>query len=120
MAEGFARHKHAEIIEPSSVGLMPAAIIQPETYRVMSEKGVSLDGISPSPLRQVAVDQIDFVVNMCGLAITHQLKGFMGGTFVWNVPDPIGEPIEVYREVRDRIEELVDDLADRLGKAAAK
>ena len=118
MAEGFARHKYADTIEASSAGVRPAAIIQPETYQVMSERGVSLEGMAPSELGLVATGRIDFVVNMSGLAVLHRLKGFEGGNIVWNVRDPIGEPLEIYRKVRDRIEELVDGLAARLGSAA--
>lgn len=114
MAEGFARHKHAQIIEPSSAGVMPASIIQPETYQVMNEKGVSLEGMSPSDLADVEASQIDFLVNMSGFAVVHYLKGFEGGNIVWNVHDPIGDPLEIYREVRDRIEKLVEGLAAQL------
>lgn len=117
MAEGFARHKHASLIEASSAGLMPAAIIQPETYQVMSEKGVSLEGMSPCELEQVEAGQIDYVVNMSGYAMLHRLNGFKGGNIVWNVPDPIGEPLDIYRKVRDRIEQLVDGLAAKLARA---
>lgn len=116
MAEGFARHKHRHTIEASSAGLMPASIIQPETYQVMGEKGVSLEGMSPTDLEQVEAGQIDFVVNMSGYAMLHRLNGFKGGNIVWNVQDPIGEPLEVYRKVRDRIEQLVDGLAAKLPK----
>jgi len=118
MAEGFARHKYSDIIEASSAGLMPATIIQPETCQVMAEKGVSLEGMSPSELGLVEASRIDFVVNMSGLAVLHRLKGFEGGNIVWNVRDPIGEPIEIYRQVRGRIEELVDGLAARLGSVS--
>lgn len=114
MAEAFARHKHARLIEAASAGLMPAAIIQPETYQVMSEKGVSLEGMSPSDLKQVEAGQIDYVVNMSGYAMLHRLNGFKGGNIVWNIRDPIGEPLEIYRQVRDRIEQLVDGLAAKL------
>jgi arsenate reductase len=118
MAEGFARHKYGDIIEAASAGLMPASIIQPETYQVMSEKGVSLEGMAPSELGLVEAGRIDFVVNMSGIAVVHRLAGFEGGNIVWSVRDPIGEPLEIYRKVRDRIEELVDGLAARLGSAA--
>lgn len=114
MAEGFARHKHANFIEASSAGLMPAAIIQPETYQVMNEKGVSMEGMSPSDLEQVEAGQIDYVVNMSGYAMLHRLNGFKGGNIVWNVHDPIGDSLETYRKVRDRIEQLVDELAAKL------
>jgi arsenate reductase len=117
MAEGFARHNHPGVIEASSAGLMPAAIIQPETYQVMNEKGVSLEGMSPSEVEQVEANQIDFVVNMSGYAMLHRLRGFEGGNIVWNIHDPIGEPLETYRNVRDLIEQLVDDLAAKLTNA---
>ena len=116
MAEGFARHKYSGVIEASSAGVMPASIIQPETYLVMSEKGVSLENMSPTDLADVETNRIDFLVNMSGYAVVQHLKGFKGGNIVWNVHDPIGDSLATYRRVRDRIEQLVDDLAAKLSK----
>jgi len=36
----------------------------------------------------------------------------------WFLPDPVGQPLEVYREVRDQIEVRVLDFIERVRKAS--
>ena len=116
MAEGFARHKHGDIVEPASAGVWPASIVQPETISTMAEKGVSLEGQQPRSIKSVEDAKIDLVVNMSGMAVLHFFPDFKGHNLVWKVRDPIGQPAEVYRKVRDRIERLVDEMAESLRK----
>lgn len=114
MAEGFARHKHAGLIEPASAGLAPAGIVQPETISVMEDKGVSLEGQSPKPISLLDWQSMDLVVNMSGMPVLRHMAGFQGLNLMWTVEDPIGKSLKVYIKVRDRIENLVDGLADML------
>ena len=116
MAEGFAKKKHAGTIESSSAGIGPASIIQPETIAVMAEQAVSLEGQAPKHIRSISSDDVDLIVNMSGFPVMSYLPEFRGGNLGWLVTDPIGRSFEVYREVRDRIEKLVDDLAENLKK----
>ena len=114
MAEGFARHHHSELMDVSSAGLFPASIVQPETIAVMADKGVSLEGQSPKPISAVDWNSMDLVVNMSGLPVLQAMPGFEGLNLMWVVGDPIGRSNRVYNKVRDRIEELVDGLAETL------
>ena len=114
MAEGFARHHYGEFMEVSSAGLYPASIVQPETIAVMADKGVSLEGQSPKPISAVDWNSMDLVVNMSGLPVLQAMPGFEGLNLMWVVGDPIGRSNRVYNKVRDRIEELVDGLAETL------
>ncbi len=116
MAEGFARHKHGDIVEAASAGVWPASIVQPETIATMAEKGVSLEGQQPRSIKLVDGATIDLVVNMSGMPVLHFFPDFQGHNLDWKVRDPIGQPAEVYRKVRNRIEKLVDGLADSLRK----
>jgi len=60
------------------------------------------------------------LVNMSGSPLRSFSPEFKGGTLVWEVTDPIGRSTQVYREVRDRIETLVGQLAETLCKHGAK
>ena len=114
MAEGFARHHHSELMDVSSAGLFPASIVQPETIAVMADKGVSLEGQSPKPISAVDWKSMDLVVNMSSMPVLQAMPGFEGLNLMWVVDDPVGRSNRVYNKVRDRIEELVDGLAETL------
>ena len=124
MAEGFARHHYSALMEASSAGLFPAPIVQPETIAVMAEKGISLEGQSPKPISAVDWKSMDLVVNMSGMPVLQAMPGFEGLNLMWVVQDPIGRSDKVYNKVRDRMEELVDGLAETLriqqSRAAAR
>ena len=114
MAEGFARHHHSELMDVSSAGLYPAPIVQPETIAVMADKGVSLEGQSPKPISAVDWKSMDLVVNMSSMPVLQAMPGFEGLNLMWVVDDPVGRSNRVYNKVRDRIEQLVDGLAETL------
>ena len=110
MAEALARHLAPELIEASSVGLFPAAVIQPETIQVLAERGITLEPRTPQSLLLMDANGTDLLVNMSGAPLEHMLSSFRGRHIVWNVKDPIGQPISVYRTVRDQIEKKVVEL----------
>jgi protein-tyrosine-phosphatase len=117
MAEGFARELGGGRIEALSAGLFPAAIIQPETYRVMEERGIQLDPEqTPRSILELDGTSIDVLVDMSGRPAVRLLHRFQGRDLVWEVPDPIGQDLGVYRAVRDLIEEKVRGLLDELGR----
>ena len=80
----------------------------------MAEKGISIDGKQPQSLAAVDAASIDLVVNMCQVAVLHMIPDFKGANLVWHVADPVGQPMDMYRKVRDQIEGLVDELAANL------
>lgn len=114
MAEGFARHRYSDLMEPMSAGVMPAKIVQPETIESMAEVGISLEGQQPKPIRDVKWKSADLVINMSGAGILQMLPGYQGGNLIWPVEDPMGRPIRKYRRIRDQIAKLVEDLAATL------
>ena len=114
MAEGFARARYDDLMEAASAGVQPAPIVQPETIDVMARGGVSLDGQAAKNISEIDCSSIDLVVNMSGLPVLEAMPGFKGLNLMWAVEDPIGKPDKVYVKVRDRIEGLVDDLAQTL------
>jgi protein-tyrosine-phosphatase len=119
MAEGFARDRYSGLILPSSAGVLPADIVQPETVEVMAEVGIAIEGQKPKPIRDVEWKSADVVVNMSGGGILQMLPGYEGGNLIWPVPDPMGRSLRKYRQVRDHIEALVDHLANTLRRQQA-
>ena len=118
MAEGFARHKYADVMEASSAGLFPASIVQPETIACMEDKGISLDGQAPKAIDAIEWKSMDLMVNMSGGSVLERLPEFSGLNLMWNVGDPIGKSAKHYRQSRDRIEQLLDGLAETLKNQA--
>jgi protein-tyrosine-phosphatase len=111
MAEGFARQRYPELFAAMSAGVMPASIVQPETIEVMSEIGISIEGQTAKPIRDVDWKSADLVINMSGTGILQMLPGYENGNLIWPVDDPMGRSMRKYRRVRDQIGKLVDDLA---------
>ncbi len=100
MAEGFGRAYGSDVLECASAGLAPAILVAAPTRQVMAEKNIPLDDHFPKALTEFDLARFDLVVNMSGCTLPLAAAE-------WVVRDPIGESQEVYRQVRDRIENLV-------------
>ena len=82
----------------------------PLTHHVMLEKNIDLGDCYPKEMEHVE-GAIDLIVNMSGYDLPEQPGAQVE---VWDVRDPIGESEEVYRQVRDEIEQRVLELIQRL------
>ena len=112
MAEAIARHYASDIIEAESAGVSPLGFIDNTTQRVLSERGISLEGQFSKGLRTHTLKKPDLIVNMSGVP---GASLFAGKTFEdWRVQDPFGEDIEIHRLVCDDVEARVKDLSARL------
>jgi protein-tyrosine-phosphatase len=114
MAEAIARHSAADVIEPSSAGLVPFGEIPGTTLSVLRERGISADGQSSKPLRPEDMSAADLVINMTGRSGATIFTDPVTPVEDWDVGDPYGLNLSVYREIRDQIEVRVEDLARRL------
>ena len=115
MAEAIARHRYSDIIEAESAGVSPAPIVQPSTYACLAEAGVPLEPErTPRRLEDADWASMDVIVNLSGMGILPLIPGYKGANVVWEVGDPIGKPMPVYRQARDRIERMVERLAELL------
>jgi arsenate reductase len=117
MAEAFARTRGSDVLEAQSAGLAPALAVAPLTHAVMLEKDIDLGDFYPKELGRFIdraggnMDSVDLIVNMSGYQL--RLKEDVP-VEEWNVHDPIGESEEVFREVRDEIEQRVMELIETL------
>jgi arsenate reductase len=106
-------------LEAQSAGLAPALAVAPLTHLVMLEKDIDLGDFYPKEIGRIINRNgddrsgwgVDLVINMSGYEL--QLKDPVP-VEEWDVRDPIGEPEEVFREVRDEIERRVLRLIETL------
>jgi arsenate reductase len=114
MAEAIARHSAADVIEASSAGLVPFGDIPTTTLTVLSERGFSAEGQISKPLRPEDLFAADLVINMTGRGGKSIFSAPTPLLEDWDVGDPYGLDLAVYRKIRDQIEARVNDLAKRL------
>ena len=94
--------------EARSAGTRPEAAVHPQVVDAMREVGIDLAGRIPHGLENDDVEWAELVVTMgCGDAC----PVLPGKRYLdWKLQDPAGMPIEVVRQIRDRIEKLVAEL----------
>jgi protein-tyrosine-phosphatase len=110
LAEAFARKLAADVIEPSSAGISPFGRIAETTTAVGAEFGLSFDGQFSKGLEAVDVAQSDLVVNMTGIS-SRGLFETAKPVVDWDIEDPFGEDLAVYRRIAGQIEMQVRALA---------
>ncbi len=116
MAEAWARHLASDVMAPASAGLTPLGEIIHTTRAVLEERGVGVEGQYSKSLPEADADAAEVIVNMSSHPIAHLFPGSKARIEDWNVADPYGEDLELYRQVRDAIEARVKGLAERLRK----
>jgi arsenate reductase len=125
MAEGWARHLKADVIEPYSAGIELGAL-DPRVVRVMAEAGVDIAGQRAKHVDEVKDVQFDYVVTVCDHA-RELCPRFPGRARL--VHASFDDPAQLardakteegalahYRRVRDEIKEFVNALPEALRK----
>ena len=114
MAEALARHLDSDVIEPSSAGIAPLGEIARPTLQVLEERGVPTQGQYSKALVPADCEAADLIVNMSGRPAVAVFRGYTKKVLDWEISDPYGENLELYRRICDEIDERVAQLADRL------
>jgi protein-tyrosine-phosphatase len=114
MAEALARHWASDVIEASSAGINALGQIESSTLAVLKERGVPAGGQYSKPLLEADCEAADLVVNMTGRPGKAVLPWTGRKILDWQVTDPYGQDLELYRRICDDIDERVAQLADRL------
>jgi len=108
MAEGFANLFGQGKIEVYSAGSHPSSSIDPKVIEVMKEKGIDLAIKHPKSLNDLPPVEMDYLVTM---GCEETCPAVLAKTITeWEIPDPKGKSIDVFREVRDLIENKVRNL----------
>jgi arsenate reductase (thioredoxin) len=120
MAEAWARHYGNGRGEGYSAGSHAYGQIIADTYAVMKEKGISLEGQKSKGLRDVPFAEMDIVVRMGTEVECTPPAGFKGRVEDWRIADPYARGLETFRIVRDQIELEVQGLIAELPATAPK
>jgi arsenate reductase len=114
IAEGFAKHLGNKELEIKSAGTKPALAVSGKAEKVMAEKNVDISNQHPKPLSNEDIQWADRIVVMgCGVELPEMGEGEVL-VEDWGIDDPIGQPVETYREVRDQIEKKVREFLEKL------
>jgi arsenate reductase len=108
MAQGFAEALGQGELKVYSAGSRPFWAIDPLVIEVMREKGIDLSSKRPKSLNELPPVEMDYLVTMgceetCPAVLSKKI-------IEWEIPDPKGKSIDVFREVRDLIENKVRTL----------
>jgi protein-tyrosine-phosphatase len=114
MAEAIARHLAPDLIEASSAGLTALGYVAQPTHAVLKENGVASHDLVSKPLRTIDPSKFDLVINLAGRPIEKLLEGRALPVEDWEVGDPFGSDLEVYRRIFDEIERRIRALIARL------
>ena len=109
MAEGFARALGAGRVAAFSAGSRPSGRVHPSAVKFMMERGIDLTAQASKSLEDLPEGTTwDLLVTMgCGDACPHlPAKRRLD----WDLPDPKRMGDEGFRQVRDRVEDLVRGL----------
>jgi arsenate reductase len=108
MAQGFAEAFGKGKLEVYSAGSRPSPHINPLAIEVMKEKDIDLSHRRPKGLNDLPPVEMDYLITMgceetCPAVPARKM-------IEWEIPDPKGKPIDVFREIRNIIEEKVKIL----------
>ncbi len=96
-----------------TAGSRPGTAIDPAVIEALSEIGLTVGEEFPKPLTDDVIRAADVVVTMgCGDACPiYPGKRYLD----WDLPDPAGQPLDVVRDIRDRIQTKLHQILDDVG-----
>lgn len=114
MAEAFAKYAG---LNAKSAGTVPSSCVNHTVVQAMREKGIDISHSKPIMLEDSMINWADLVIIMgCSLqdACPAPVLAAMQKKIVdWNLPDPKGKSLDEVRSIRDTIEKMVMELADK-------
>jgi arsenate reductase len=109
IAEGFARLLN---LDAESAGVNAGSSVNPDAVKVMAEAGVDISKQTSKAIDYDKLANYDAVISMCSVKTADFCPStFIGTQANWNIEDPKGQPLEVFRRVRDQIKTKVEQLA---------
>lgn len=114
MAEGFAKKIAGDKFDIYSAGTRPAGFVHPDAIAVMKEVGIDISSQYSKGINQVPAKKFDHLVTMgcgetCPFVPTKEKLD-------WQIEDPIGQPIEAFRRIRDTIKSRVEEFLTSIGR----
>lgn len=117
MAEGFARKYGNDKVEAFSAGSKPSGIVNPDAVKVMKEIGIDISGQSSKGFEKLPYNSFDYVITMGCQDVCPYFPA--KEKIDWQIEDPKGKGLDIFRKVRDEIESKVKELINNLGLGPA-
>jgi len=119
MAEGFANHYGKGWLTARSAGTNPAGFIMPNTIEAMQEKGIDISLQASKSLATLELKWMNWIIVM-EPSLAHMVPQKLPRVerLIWPIPDPVGQSMDVYRQVRDQIELRVLEFLDTVRKSS--
>jgi len=117
MAQGFFNHlaEERDLAETAlSAGTQPEGQVSPEAIDVMSERGIDISHHTSDRVEPYQLATYDVVITMGCDDRNVCPSTFRGDARDWEIRDPKGQSIDVFRDVRDEIEHRVRELLAEL------
>lgn len=112
MAEGFAKSLTKGAVSITSAGL-EASQVDPLVVEVMAQVGIDVSGQVSKPLSDFNPEDYDVVISLCGCGVYLPPEWVQREVFEdWQLEDPEGHPIAVFRRVRDEVRSRVSTLLE--------
>jgi arsenate reductase len=109
MSQGFTSYHAGDKIEAMSAGDSPAENVSHVMTQVMAEKGIDMAFRKPRSVQDVIkANNPDIIVTMGCDVSCPVIPG--AKVISWDLPDPMGKPIEFMRALRDDIEKKIIDF----------
>ncbi len=109
IAEGFARQVG---LEAESAGVKAGSGVNPNAVNVMAEAGIDISNQFSKAIDNEKLASYDAIISMCSVKTSDFCPStFIGTQANWNIEDPKGQPLDVFRRVRDEIKAKVEELA---------
>lgn len=110
MAEGFARSLQGDQLEIASAGL-ESSQVDPLTIQVMQEVGIDISHHTSNALEEFDPQDFDAVISLCGCGVNLPEAWVTRPIFAdWQLEDPAGQSIDIFRQIRDQVEQQVKNL----------
>ncbi len=110
LAEALARHYWGGDIEVSSAGIAPYGHITEHTLEALGEAGISAEGLYSKGLRQVPLEEIDYIVDLTGMDVREVIPpAFSGKLISIYIRDPFGHGLDEFRRTREELKKLVTE-----------
>jgi protein-tyrosine-phosphatase len=116
MAEAIARRDAGDVMEPTSMGLLPLGHIPLLTTATLRKYGYPVDGLHSKGVTRELWENTDLFINLSGETIEMAFPD-ASDLEVWDIADPFGTDAAFYErtllELRDRITVLAARLRER-------
>jgi arsenate reductase (thioredoxin) len=114
MAEAFTKIFGKDKVVVASSGLKSSQV-DPIVIQVMSEVGIDVSAQASKPLSDFQPEDYDVVISLCGCGVNLPQEWVLREVFEdWQLDDPEGQSIDVFRRVRDEVKDRTLALLESL------